>query len=135
MPLMEWDNSLSVGVTEIDDQHKKLVDHLNVLNDAMKERRGKEVMDGILEGLVEYAATHFATEEKYFDEYNYPKSTAHTKEHTNFVINIMEFKKGFDDGKVTLTMDLMYFLKDWLAKHINGSDKGYTKCFNKNGLY
>lgn len=135
MPLMEWDNNLSVGVTEIDDQHKKLVDHLNVLNDAMKERKGKEVMDDILEGLVEYAATHFATEEKYFDKYNYPKKTTHTKEHTSFVINIMEFKKGFDDGKVTLTMDLMCFLKDWLAKHINGSDKHYTKCFNRNGLY
>ena len=135
MALMEWNDSLSVNVNEIDDQHKKIVDYLNDLNDAMKERKGKAVMNNILESLLEYAATHFATEEKYFDQYNYPKTTAHMKEHTNFVIDIMEFKKGYDDGKLTLSIDVMHFLKDWLAKHINGSDKHYTKCFNKNGLF
>ena len=126
MALMEWDDSLSVNVTEIDNQHKKIVDHLNDLNDAMKERKGKEVMDNILESLLEYAATHFATEEKYFDQYNYTKTTAHMKEHTNFVIDIMEFKKDFDDGKITLSIDVMHFLKDWLAKHINVSDKHFV---------
>ena len=135
MALMEWDDSLSVNVAEIDEQHKKIVDHLNNLNDAMMERKGKEVMENILEGLLEYAATHFATEEKYFDKYNYLKTVSHKKEHTNFVTNILEFKKGFDDGKLTLSMDVMFFLKDWLAKHISGSDKGYTKCFNENGLH
>ena len=135
MALMEWNDSLSVKVTEIDKQHQNLLNLINNLNDAMKEGKSKEVLKDIIEGLLEYSANHFTAEEKYFDQFHYPKGTAHKKEHTKFVTDIMEFKKGFDDGKLTLSLDVMNFLKDWLSNHIKGSDKQYTQCFNENGLH
>ena len=134
MALMEWDNSFSVNVSEIDTQHQHLVKMLNTLNDAMKDRKGKEVMGGIINGLIDYAATHFATEEKYFDRFSFTGAFAHKKEHHKFVNQVLEFKQGFDANELMLSLDVLDFLKTWLVNHIKGSDKNYTKCFNENGL-
>lgn len=39
---IEWSDTLSVGVKEIDDQHKKLIDMLNELNKAIQSGWGKK---------------------------------------------------------------------------------------------
>jgi len=41
MSLAIWSEDMSVGVKEVDDQHKKMVKMINDLHDAMKNRRGK----------------------------------------------------------------------------------------------
>lgn len=134
MALMEWNNGFSVNVLEIDTQHQHLVKMLNTLNDAMKARKGKAVMGKIIEGLIEYAATHFATEEKYFDQFSFTGAFAHKKEHQKFVNQVQGFKKGFDADELILSLDVLDFLKTWLVNHIKGSDKNYSRCFNENGL-
>ena len=135
MAFLEWDDSFSVKVGKIDNQHHELVNMLNNLNDAMKTGKSKDNMSGILDNMVDYAAVHFALEEKYFDQFNYLKAFAHRKEHAKFVKKVMEFKDGFDNGHMMLSLDVMSFLKEWLVSHINGIDKDYTQCFNENGLH
>ena len=54
MALFEWKNDLSVGIAEIDRQHKVLIDLINQLHDAMLTRKTKEVMSGNLKGLLDY---------------------------------------------------------------------------------
>jgi hemerythrin len=134
MALMEWDSSFSVNVAEVDAQHQILVKMINTLNDAMKARKGKEVMGDIIDGLIDYAATHFSMEETYFEQFSYTGAFIHKKEHQKFVGRIIDFKKGFDAGKLMLSLDVLEFLKTWLIDHIKGSDKKYTRCFNENGL-
>ena len=134
MALVKWDDSFSVKVTEIDRQHQKLVSMINELSDAMKQGKGKEILCKIINGLIRYTATHFNTEEKYFDRFRYPEADNHKKEHVAFVQKVSDFKSGFEEGKLTLTIDVMNFLSDWLRKHIKGADKLYSQCFNENGL-
>ncbi|HOV91014.1 MAG TPA: bacteriohemerythrin [Syntrophorhabdaceae bacterium] len=134
MALIEWDNSLNVNIAEIDKQHQKLVSMINELNEAMIKRQGKDIVGKIIEGLVSYAGTHFATEEKYFDMYRYPGALSHKKEHADFVKRVGEFQEGFKNGNLALTIEVMRFLKDWLTKHIMGTDKKYGPFFNEKGL-
>ncbi len=134
MALITWTDNLSVSVTEIDEQHKKLVTMINELNEAMQQGKGKHVIGNILMGLADYTGEHFSTEEKYFDQFKYPDSVAHKKEHQEFVAKVGDFIKEFDAGKVMLSVQVMGFLKEWLVKHIQGSDKGYCPCFNQHGL-
>ena len=70
MAFLEWNDSFSVKVGKIDNQHHELVNMLNNLNDAMKTGKSKDNMSGILDNMVDYAAIHFALEEKYFDQFN-----------------------------------------------------------------
>ncbi len=134
MPLIQWDNSFKVNVAEIDQQHQRLVSMVNELNDAMKMGKGKEVLSKIINGLFSYAATHFSTEEKYFDQFGYPDTISHKLEHAAFVKKVSEFKSGFEKGKVGLSIEVMDFLSEWLKNHIKGSDMKYSKFFNEKGL-
>lgn len=134
MALFQWDSSFSVDVAEIDKQHQKLVEMINNLNDAMKQGKGKDVLVKIFGELFTYAGNHFATEEKYFEKFKYPAAASHKLEHTNFVKKVSELKDGFDSGKISLTIEVMNFLKDWLKGHIQGTDKKYGPFFNANGL-
>ena len=134
MALIKWDDSLSVKVTEIDLQHQKLVSMINELNDAMRQGKGKDVLAKIVNGLINYTATHFNKEEKYFDRFGYPERDSHKKEHAAFVQKVSDFQSGFEKGKLSLSVEIMNFLSDWLRKHIKGSDKQYTQFFNEKGL-
>lgn len=134
MVLMEWTPNFSVGVTEIDEQHKKLVEMLNLLYDAMTQGKSKEVLSDILVGLIGYTGTHFGTEEKYFDQFNYPEKETHKSEHKKFVEKVTAFKSDFDSGNASVSIEIMNFLKDWLVNHIQGTDKRYSAFFNEHGL-
>jgi hemerythrin len=134
MPLIQWNDTLSVGISESDTQHKKLIDMINNLNDAMKQGKGNAVIGQIVMGLVAYTKTHFGMEEKIFDQYQYPDTAAHKREHAAFVQKLEKFKTDFETNKIGLSLDLMTFLSQWLQNHIKGTDKKYTAFFKQHGV-
>ncbi len=125
MGFMEWNEKFITGVKEADEQHKKLVSLINQLYDAMREGKGKEVIDLIIDELVKYADYHFKTEETLMSKYGYPELESHKREHELFVQKVQEFVEKEKKGSLTLTMDVMNFLKNWITNHILGSDKKY----------
>lgn len=134
MALLQWNDSLKVNVAEIDRQHQRLVGMINELNDAMSQGKGKETLSSTIQGLIRYTGTHFATEEKYFDQFGYPDAPAHKKGHADFVKKVTEFQGKFDAGKLGLSLEVMDFLSDWLQAHIKGEDKKYAPFLNSKGL-
>lgn len=134
MPLMTWNNTLSVGVIEMDLQHKRLIDMLNQLFDAMSTGQGAEVLKPVLGGLVQYTVTHFANEERYMKQFNYPDFARHKEEHDALTQKANELKNRLDKGQSMLSVETLTFLKTWLNTHIQGTDKKYSEFFNQNGL-
>jgi len=134
MALINWQPNYSVNIKEIDLQHRKLIDVINKLHDAMKSGKGKEVMSKILGELVDYTNYHFGNEEKLFDQYGYSESRTHKRQHSDLVKQVVNYKNDFETGKSMLTMELMNFLKDWLTKHILDSDKQYSSFLNSKGV-
>jgi hemerythrin len=133
MALFQWRDEYSMKVPSIDVQHQKLVEMLNALHDGMVSGTGREKLAPLLEGLVQYTATHFAHEEDYFAKYSYPDADKHTLEHKKLVQQVLGFKEKFDAGRANINMELMVFLKDWLIHHILGSDKGYSQHLVERG--
>src|SRR3989339_622150 len=134
MALIQWNSTLSVNITQIDNQHMKLVELVNTLHDRMKVGKGKAALSGILNELTNYTVYHFKTEEDIFRKYNYPQTDAHLKEHDALVQQVVKLKADFDNGKSVLTLDVMNFLKDWLTLHIMGDDKAYTLFLKSQGI-
>ena len=124
MGLMEWNDRLSVGVDMIDTDHKRLVAMVNELHDAVRAARGKEVLGKVLDGLVDYTKSHFGREEVEMKQFNYPKAADHMREHAALAKQVLEVQAKYKAGNsAVLSMEVMAFLRDWLLKHIQGSDR------------
>lgn len=134
MALLTWNESLSVNVRDIDEQHQKLVGMLNLLHEAMGKGQGKDVLKTLLGDLARYTVTHFANEEAYMKRFDYAELAAHKAEHEALKSKVVELKARFEGGQTMLTVETMNFLKNWLTDHIQGSDKKYTPCFIAHGL-
>jgi hemerythrin len=134
MALIQWNDTLSVGITEIDRQHQRLIEMINELNTAMQQGKGKDVMSKIIRGLIDYAVTHFKTEEKYFEQYGYPDAVNHKKAHAEFNWKIAEFNRQLNAGQLGLSIQVMDFLSDWLRDHIKTVDKKYAPFLIQKGL-
>jgi len=131
---MSWNDGYSVNIKEIDEQHKVLISLINQLYDAMQVGKGKEVLSTILDNMINYVGTHFSNEEKYMEDFGYPDYEKHKAEHNDFVKKTLDFQKGFSEGKIGLSVEVMFFLKEWTVSHIMGSDKKYSPFFNQKGI-
>lgn len=125
MPLFNWSTQYETGILLVDTQHKKLVDAINTLHDAMKEGKGKEKIESTLNFLVEYTVLHFSAEEKLMQQKNYPDFNNHKKVHDKLVDEVKEIKAKYLAGKI-LPMQVSTFMSDWLKNHILGTDKKYV---------
>ena len=134
MALITWESNYNIDITEIDQQHKKLVELINKLHDAMRNMQAKEVAGSIIDELIAYTKYHFSTEENYFDKFNYSETANHKRVHQNFVNKVASFKEDFDNGRLLVTMEIMNYLKEWLLKHILGTDKKYVQFFKSHGI-
>ncbi|MFH0730004.1 MAG: bacteriohemerythrin [Pseudomonadota bacterium] len=134
MAFFEWKYDYSVGIAKIDDQHKVLVGFLNDLYDSMMAGKGKETLDAVLINLVEYTKTHFATEESLMKLYEYPDYEVHKQKHDKLTGYVLELKQKFDSGQISNPIQITNFLKDWLGKHIMGTDKRYGPFLNAKGV-
>lgn len=134
MPLFNWSDRYSVGVSMFDNQHKRLIELINELHDAMRAGTARDVLGHTLKGLLDYTRMHFAEEERQMAQYNYPGYAAHKAEHEKLVSKVVELIAKHDAGDNTLTIEVMNFLKDWLINHILVTDKKYTRFFNSLGV-
>jgi hemerythrin len=134
MAIISWKDAYSVGISEIDRQHHKIIDLINQLNDAMTEGKGKERLGKILADLISYTHNHFKAEEKLFDQYGYPDAGEHKIKHQKMTEKVLDLQKQFKAKKITITFEVMDFLQNWLDKHILGTDKKYGPYLNGKGV-
>ena len=132
--MFSWSDKYSVGVQSIDNQHKEILEILNSLLQALKEGKANDVVNQIIHDLEQYAYMHFQKEEFFFQRFNYSGAAEHINEHHQFREKIMTVKRDLISGKISFTVDLMFFLKDWVEHHIFVLDKAYSDCFRQNGL-
>lgn len=134
MSLISWSSQLSVGIDSIDEQHKKLVNMINALNDAISEGRSKDIMQKIFDGLAVYTTKHFAYEEDLFAQHGYAQSAAHQAEHNALLAQVGELKTKMDEGDFMIGIEVMAFLKDWLTNHILKTDMAYKDFLVAKGV-
>lgn len=132
--LIAWDNRYSVGIEMFDNQHKKLIEMINELYAAFLSGEAHKKALEIVDEMIDYTDYHFKSEEKYFDKYKYPETEKHKAIHKSFVEKAVELKTGLENGSVTVSYDIMNFLRQWLIDHIMGEDHKYTKFFKENQI-
>lgn len=134
MTFMPWTSELEVGIEQIDEQHRWLVEKTNRLHDHLVSADPNlEEIGRVLEELMDYTMNHFIVEEAIFQRLGYPEAEAHKVQHDQFTAQIMDQLQRHDGGELSgrETLDL---LADWLTHHIVKVDKAYVDFFRANGL-
>ena len=134
MAFINWSPALSVGIPTIDAQHQKLVALVNTLYEAMSAGKGNDVIGHVIQELTEYTRTHFSYEEGLFAMHGYPNAEAHIAEHKALLADVAELHARFKRGEKISAVSVGTFLKNWLAKHIQGADRDYQPLFVSKGV-
>jgi methyl-accepting chemotaxis protein len=121
----KWSEAYSVGVTTMDEQHKRFFVMINELHHALKQARGAEVLGGILNDLARYTEYHFSAEEAAMEAGRYPDLPRHKEYHNQFIFKVAEFQRRFNSGDRSIIVDAMNAVKEWLVHHIQNVDKKY----------
>ncbi len=125
MAHIEWNSSLDTGIEVIDNQHRRIVEYINKLDDT----RAKHDMDEVgkvLDELVDYTMSHFTFEESLMEESGYPFINAHKKVHQLFAKRVGEYLQRFKMGE-DITEELLNTLRAWLINHIKNDDNDYAE--------
>lgn len=134
MPLISWSESLSVGITEIDAQHKELVEQVNLLHEAMRAGKGQQEILAILGNLVTYTKVHFAAEENLMRRIGYGEYAGHKAKHEALTQQVLQYQAQASASTVGLSVQVNQFLKDWLINHIQGDDMLYKPLAQQKGI-
>lgn len=125
MSCIEWDEEFELGISQLDEHHRRLIDILNSTYDCYQNDNHEEALVNILEELLNYTQYHFSAEEQLMQDSNYPARREHTMEHDMFTRQIAQFQQDLVDGKGLLAMEMIQFLGTWLLHHIIDVDKKF----------
>ncbi|MDR2735048.1 MAG: bacteriohemerythrin [Spirochaetota bacterium] len=140
-----WSERYDVGISFMDEQHRKIVDIINELHrslfalklDETEEEKEKEKAEGIKKSIhaaVEYVKVHFSAEEEVMRKIEYPKFPAHKARHEDFARRMLQDVMRFSSGDKRVGMQLVTFLRDWLLEHIAVADKDLALYAKSKGM-
>lgn len=115
---MVWDDSYLTGIDVIDRQHKEIWRILNLAYDAKELDYSPKGIKLIIELLIEYALTHFDTEEKYMLSKHYAAIDEHVREHQDFWAKLKPLTAKALDNKDLSGEEVVSFIKYWITDHV-----------------
>lgn len=124
-----WSEKLVLNVSEMDDQHKVLVENM----DSFFRYLDDQNMNGAkaaFKKLAESTVFHFKCEEQFLASIAYPNLAAHKKIHQDLVDKVVGFGEDLERGQLD-KYQVADFLKNWLSLHIMGQDQHYSRFYHK----
>ena len=122
MSLIDWNDEFTLGIEEVDSEHRALVTLINTVHDAMSARgRRADIVEGISQ-IHALVATHFAREEAFMREARYMAYAEHKEDHEVLLDDLRDMidqvgcDGEYDDAR--LSADLQY----WFSEHFRTHD-------------
>ena len=117
-----WGHVLSVGVDEIDEDHRKLVNIFNILNHAVTEGESPAYLAAVLEELVNCTAWHFSHEERLMLKYGYEDIEEHKEMHRELIESAKQMQQNLLQAEKSMSDEDIEVLERWLTGHILTDD-------------
>lgn len=119
MPVIRWNDTLVIGLREIDQHHKQLIDFLGANYEASQIGASPAEVNYSIEEMLDYTDEHFSREERWMAEAGYPELARHKQEHGLFALQAQELR---DQRNRMAAAEIIGFLSDWIRCHILNTD-------------
>jgi hemerythrin len=133
MGLFQWDNSYTVGYAAIDNQHQKWFQLAHEVHSAVVTGKAKEILKQTLASFIAYTKGHFASEERLMLTNGYADFQEHKDQHQALTRKLIQVQRDLEDGRATVAMEFLQFLKIWLGHHINVVDSRLGAYLSEKG--
>jgi hemerythrin-like metal-binding protein len=121
-----WTDYLSVGVPEMDEEHRQFISRVNDLNKAIIESEDKKTVEHMMDLMLMEAAHHFWHEQELLARWNYPDTAAHTAKHAELTAQFDRMMKEFAESEISFVWALKGLrLKNLLVEHLLKEDMKY----------
>ena len=117
-----WDEILSVGVDEIDEDHRKLVNIFNILNHSVMAEESSDYLAATLAELINCTVWHFSHEERLMLKHRYEGIEEHKAEHQELINSAKELQQEILQADKPVVDEHIEFLERWLTEHILTAD-------------
>jgi hemerythrin len=124
---ISWYPALELGIPELDTQHRELFRRIDLLVEAMMQRRGPDELASLFDFLGQYVFEHFSAEEALMRANAYPLLPDHQGEHRRFVEDLRALQREYTKEGATalLLVKVNGRVSQWLAEHIARTDKAF----------
>jgi len=122
---LQWDESFVLGIAEIDNQHRSIIEQFQKISEAVQIGEPTNVIEQLSDFLCEYAGIHFTAEEKIMAEYEYPDFESQRREHEEFTrdANLLKETIKRDGVSQEIAIETTGKLFRWIIRHIKTHDK------------
>lgn len=123
MALIEWREEFNTGVSEVDHEHKEIVDLINELHEAMGEDASQDEIGRFLGEVFSKISSHFALEETVMRKHNYDEYDDHKSDHEKLLDDLRDIMDDAEEdaGKNYKTA-LAVSVRDWFVNHFKTKD-------------
>ncbi len=135
MAIFLWNDDFKTGIDEIDQQHLKLVEIINALNDSLMIDNNTRKVTDLLDELIDYTHYHFEEEELFMQQHDYDGAEfkKHRLNHQTFLKAIKKVQLENRQNPEKAKDKLLDYLVNWLSDHILLEDKNMVQDIIKAG--
>ena len=131
---VEWRDEYSVGIEAIDNDHKRLLNLINQLQTAAHYQTGQQFEQEAMDALVDYTKHHFKREEDLMETHGYPDFEPHRAQHREMIERVDDMIEDYKRNPQKGIEEAVQYLKNWLIRHINGTDQAYSQFLRDRGV-
>jgi hemerythrin-like metal-binding protein len=134
MVKLEWLESFAIGIKPIDDDHKKILQIMQDVQEAV-DKKDYALCASRLDDLVELGATHFAKEEEYLAKVSYPYIEEHILYHQELLLKVKAVKAICNNADVEGGLEQCFnSMAEFLIDDIIAGDLQFKSYLQSRGL-
>jgi hemerythrin-like metal-binding protein len=122
MNLIEWREEFSIGLPEVDHEHRELIQHINALHAQLDAGADASHVAEILGDIHTEIAAHFALEEKSMKSLGYDDYAAHKSDHELLLDDILDILDEVHSTGDYEADALAERLSTWFGAHFRSHD-------------
>lgn len=126
---MKWDSSFEIGIEAIDNQHKRIFEHLLAVENSIAKRDPWHILHFFLTQLADYLKFHLAVEEALLEIIRYPDRASHCEIHAKLIEQVATLEDQLQSKPSN--EKLVGFFEDWFVRHVLASDREYVTYLAK----
>jgi hemerythrin-like metal-binding protein len=132
---LEWNDSMSVGIQEIDTDHKQFILLINELNRFVAAGLKQDEIKKQLQFIVYVSARHFLQEEKLLSKWRYPDTDRHKFAHTQVLKELQKIQdECIPSGLDSEWAGIGHRIESTLITHILTEDMKYANFNNSRNV-